>query len=127
MLKSAETLHAEDLMETSPGTLSPDTLQRAALSWERVQRRLRAELGEDVYASWFKCLELAEVAPPVVTLSVPTKFLRNWIQQHFLEKIAAHFRREDTNLSQIVITMRVAGVRPALRTEAPVRSAEAPR
>lgn len=127
MLKSAETLHAEDLMETSSETLSHDTLQRAALSWERVQRRLRAELGEDVYASWFKCLELAEVTPPVVTLSVPTKFLRNWIQQHFLEKIAAHFRREDANLSQIVITMRVAGTRPALRPETPARATEAPR
>ncbi|OYU48517.1 MAG: chromosomal replication initiation protein DnaA [Rhizobiales bacterium PAR1] len=114
-------------METSTEALPHDTLQRAASSWERVQRRLRAELGEDVYASWFKCLELAEVVPPVVTLSVPTKFLRNWIQQHFLEKIAAHFRREDANLSQIVITMRVAGIRPASRPETPARMAEAPR
>jgi chromosomal replication initiator protein len=124
MLKSAETLDAEARMDSQPEQGSPSLMRQAEISWERVQRRLRAELGEDVYASWFKCLELAAVAPPLVTLSVPTKFLRNWIQQHFLEKIAAHFRREDTGLSQIAITLRVAGVRPAARQEMAARGAE---
>ncbi|MCA1953185.1 MAG: hypothetical protein LDL22_09095, partial [Hyphomicrobiales bacterium] len=85
----------------------------AAPVWERVQRRLRAELGEDVYASWFRCLELAGFAPPVVTLSVPTKFLRNWIQQHYLEKILAHFARENEAIARIAVVVRVAGLRPA--------------
>ncbi|WP_280949054.1 DnaA N-terminal domain-containing protein, partial [Methylobacterium sp. CCH5-D2] len=30
-------------------------------AWARVKRRLRAELGEDVYASWFARLELEAV------------------------------------------------------------------
>ncbi|MCA0405813.1 MAG: chromosomal replication initiator protein DnaA [Proteobacteria bacterium] len=91
----------------------------AILVWERVQRRLRAELGEDVYTSWFKCLELAEVRAPLVTLSVPTKFLRNWIQQHFAERIAAHFARENAELSRISIVVRVVGPRPAPRVAEP--------
>ena len=33
----------------------------AADVWARVKRRLRAELGEDVFASWFGRLELETV------------------------------------------------------------------
>ncbi|MGH6795817.1 MAG: chromosomal replication initiator protein DnaA, partial [Methylocella sp.] len=27
-------------------------------AWMRIRRRLRAELGEEVFSSWFGCLEL---------------------------------------------------------------------
>lgn len=112
--------------EGNPGGRgAPVDAQGAVQVWDRVLRRLRAELGEDVYASWFKCLELDEVRPPLVTLSVPTKFLRNWIQQHFAEKIAAHFARENAALSRIAITVRVAGARPAPRV-AEAQAAVAP-
>lgn len=117
MLKSPDTVSAEARIDVgAEGTMAnPAAVE---VSWDRVQRRLRAELGEDVYASWFKCLELAGSELPVVTLSVPTKFLRNWIQQHFLEKIAAHFRRENPAYTRVAIVMRVAGTRPAARGEA---------
>ena len=125
MLKSSEALTEEHRLDTTGGAGQAGTPKAGAVSWERVQRRLRAELGEDVYASWFKCLELAEVVGPVVTLSVPTKFLRNWIQQHFLERIAAHFQRENPDLTKVVIVMRVAGFRAAPKPEP--RVAEGPR
>jgi chromosomal replication initiator protein len=92
-----------------------------AIAWDRIQRRLRAELGEDVYASWFKTLEVADIKDGVVTLSVPTKFLRNWINQHFLERISRHVMREVEGVTQIAITMRATGVRPMPRSE-PVRA-----
>ncbi|PPD16220.1 MAG: chromosomal replication initiator protein DnaA [Methylobacterium sp.] len=80
-----------------------------ALTWDRVQRRLRAELGEDVFASWFKCLELAGGSDDQLQLSVPTKFLKNWIQQHYLERIAAHVAQEMPNIARISIVMRATG------------------
>jgi chromosomal replication initiator protein len=119
MFKPSHHFHAELSGETgvsmSDASSSGTPFSAAMLAWERVQRRLRAELGEDVYTSWFKCLELSEVRPPLVTLSVPTKFLRNWIQQHFAERIRAHFARENTEFSSIAITVRVVGPRAAPR------------
>ncbi len=44
-------------------------------AWMRIRRRLRAELGEEVFSSWFGCLELDALADQDVYLSVPTKFL----------------------------------------------------
>lgn len=124
MLKTPDAAAAETMMDFQVDTALTSSIRTTEVSWERVQRRLRAELGEDVYASWFKCLELAEVSPPVVTLSVPTKFLRNWIQQHFLERIATHFRRENDELTKVVIVMRVAGIRQQLKAEAAPRLAD---
>ena len=115
MFKSPESVHAGLSMPEAGEVNAQDAL---AVIWQRVQRRLRAELGEDVYASWFKCLELVDQDGSVISLSVPTKFLRNWIQQHFLERIAAHFTRELGNPIRISIALRSAGARPAAKLEA---------
>ena len=56
-------------------------------AWQRVCRRLRAEVGEDVFNSWFGRLELDEVHDDVARLSVPTKFLKSWIQSHYTDRI----------------------------------------
>jgi chromosomal replication initiator protein len=88
-----------------------------AIAWSRIQRRLRAELGEDVYASWFKTLEVDDFKDGTVSLSVPTKFLRNWINQHFLERISRHVMREVEDVSRITIILRATGVRPQSRSE----------
>src|SRR5271170_3953297 len=52
-------------------------------AWKRCVSRLRAELGEDVYSSWFGRLELDSVVEGVARLSVPTKFLKSWIDGHY--------------------------------------------
>ena len=48
-------------------------------AWMRIRLRLRAELGEEVFSSWFGCLELDALSDQDIFLSVPTKFLKSWI------------------------------------------------
>ena len=62
---------------------------RTIEAWDRVGRRLRAELGEEVFTSWFGRLELDGIAGGVAHLSVPTKFLKSWIQSHYVERMLA--------------------------------------
>ena len=64
-----------DLGETASARGGADTGE----AWTRIRRRLRAELGEVVFSSWFGCLELDALADQDVYLSVPTKFLKSWI------------------------------------------------
>jgi chromosomal replication initiator protein len=59
--------------------------------WERVRRKLRAELGEDVVASWFGSLELSGIEGGIAQLSVPTRFLKSWIDTHYAERLHKHF------------------------------------
>jgi chromosomal replication initiator protein len=76
--------------------------------WDRVRRRLRAEVGEDVYTSWFARMELDEVGTETARLSVPTRFLRNWIQSHYAERLLALWREEIPNLKKIELLVRSA-------------------
>jgi chromosomal replication initiator protein len=59
-------------------------------SWDRVRRRLRAELGEDVFSSWFARVEICAVVEGVAHLTVPTRFLKSWLEAHYAERLRAH-------------------------------------
>jgi len=55
--------------------------------WSRVKGRLRSSVGEDVYTSWFARMDLEGVQDESVRLSVPTRFLKSWIQAHYAERV----------------------------------------
>jgi chromosomal replication initiator protein len=57
--------------------------------WERLRARLRAELGEDVFSSWFARMELVCVEGDIANVSVPTRFLKSWIETHYVERVRA--------------------------------------
>jgi chromosomal replication initiator protein len=80
-------------------------------SWTRVRDRLRAEVGDDIYSSWFARMELEGSEGDTVRLSVPTRFLKSWIQSHYAERVLACWQAEDSGLSRIELTVRSAVVR----------------
>ncbi|HEV7291162.1 MAG TPA: chromosomal replication initiator protein DnaA [Devosia sp.] len=91
--------------------------------WTRVRARLKASVGEDVFASWFARLELEELVGDVVHLSAPTRFLCSWVQSNYAERILEAFRQDDETVARIHITLRVNGgqvrsLRPATPAEA---------
>lgn len=63
--------------------------QQEAEAWSRVMRRLRVEFGEDVFSSWFARLQYEGRQDERARLSVPTRFLKSWIEAHYLDRIAA--------------------------------------
>lgn len=78
----------------------------AAQAWARAKARLKTELGEDVYSSWFLRLELDRVENETVALSVPTRFLKSWIQSHYADGLRRHCQREFDGCEQVTITIR---------------------
>ncbi len=85
---------------------------RSDEAWSRVSRRLRAELGEEVFSSWFARLELDGVVGGVAQLSVPTKFLKSWIQSHYLDRMLAILSAEIVGVQALAIGVRTSS-RPA--------------
>jgi chromosomal replication initiator protein len=82
--------------------------------WQRVKNRLRSELGEDVFTSWFARMELDGVEKGAVRLSVPTRFLRNWIQSHYSEKVLSNWQAEDSSITRLELSVRSATMRPVV-------------
>ncbi len=85
-----------------------------ASTWARVRLRLKAELGEDIFASWFARLDLVGIADNVAHLSVPTRFLRSWLQGHYIDRIEAVYAEENIHVRRVAITTREAGVRSSV-------------
>src|SRR5882724_9339562 len=86
--------------------------------WSRVKGRLRSSVGEDVYTSWFARMDLEGVQPESVHLSVPTRFLKSWIQAHYAERVLSCWQAEMPEVHRIDLT-----VRTAMRCAAPAKEA----
>ncbi|MBK5961166.1 chromosomal replication initiation protein DnaA [Rhodoplanes elegans] len=81
--------------------------------WTRVKGRLRAEVGEDIFSSWFARMELESVESETVRLSVPTRFLKSWIQSHYAERVLACWQGEEPLVRRIDLSVRSTMMRPA--------------
>jgi chromosomal replication initiator protein len=81
--------------------------------WSRVKERLRAELGEAIYTSWFARMELESQDADTARISVPTRFLKSWIQSHYSEKLLACWQAERPTVRRIDLSVRSAAIRTA--------------
>jgi chromosomal replication initiator protein len=81
--------------------------------WKRVKERLRAEVGEDIYLSWFARMDLERIDERTAHLSVPTRFLKSWIQSHYTERVLACWQAEQPDIQKIEVSVRSAVIRTA--------------
>jgi chromosomal replication initiator protein len=79
--------------------------------WTRVKGRLRAEVGEAVYSSWFARMELESVEADTARISVPTRFLKSWIQSHYVERLLNCWQSERPAVTRIDLSVRSAAIR----------------
>ena len=77
--------------------------------WRRVRARLHAELGEATVNSWFKQIDLIGVDDGRVMLSVPTRFIRNWVVSHYADRLAKLWADEDAGFSRVDVVVHSEG------------------
>ncbi|MGO8799789.1 MAG: chromosomal replication initiator protein DnaA [Roseiarcus sp.] len=75
-------------------------------SWKRCGARLRAELGEAIFSSWFGRLELEGVVNRQARFTVPTRFLKSWIESHYLDRILAALNSEVGEVASLTLAVR---------------------
>jgi chromosomal replication initiator protein len=90
-------------------------------SWSRVKGRLRAEVGDDIYSSWFARMDLEGLDDSTVRLSVPTRFLKSWIQSHYSERVLACWQAEQATVGRIELSVRSGVLRSLAPKPAPVQ------
>ncbi len=114
----ARRLHRQNLLHQKSRQAMTNTEQDR---WSRVKGRLRSSVGEDVYTSWFARMDLESVQPESVHLSVPTRFLKSWIQAHYAERVLTCWQAEMPEVHRIDLT-----VRTAMRCVAPAKEVAVP-
>ena len=55
--------------------------------WNKVQSEMKNKIGLEVYESWLKKITFVEEFNNYLLLSVPTRFIRDWITSRYLDQI----------------------------------------
>ncbi len=64
-----------------------NNLKSESLDWNLIQTEMRNKLGIDIYESWLKKIDFIEEFNNYILLSVPTRFIRDWITSRYLDQI----------------------------------------
>ena len=57
------------------------------LNWQLIQADIKNKLGLAIYESWLKKIDFVEEFNNYILLSVPTRFIRDWITSRYLDQI----------------------------------------
>lgn len=88
-------------------SMNEGTLEgRLSSQWESVCGHLRTEIGEAAYQSWLKPMSVREIAEGLVKLSVPTRFMQDWVVNHYADRLSALWRVENPEVQGVDVIVR---------------------
>ena len=64
-----------------------NNLKPQSIDWKTIQIEMKNKLGLDIYESWLKKISFLEEFNNYILLSVPTRFIRDWITSRYLDQI----------------------------------------
>ena len=71
--------------------------------WKAVSGLLRAEIGEAAYQSWLKPMIVRGVNDGLVRISVPTRFMRDWIVAHYVDRLSELWSKENPDIKGVEV------------------------
>ena len=89
-------------------------------------RGCASEFGDAVYRSWLKPMTLLRVGDDRVEIGVPTQFLRDWVAQHYPDRIRALWNDENRKIVAVEFVV-VSGAAAAASAEIAAPATAAPR
>ncbi|HEY0837300.1 MAG TPA: chromosomal replication initiator protein DnaA [Azospirillum sp.] len=82
--------------------------------WARIRGRLKDEVGEIAYRSWLQPLAVAGMKEGEVRIVVPTRFMRDWVLTHYVDRIRALWSGENPDVQSIDVIVASSSVPLAL-------------
>ncbi len=74
-------------MNKLTNTKNINNFSSKSFEWSQVQNEMKNKLGIEVYESWLKKISFVEEFNNYLLLSVPTRFIRDWITSRYLDQI----------------------------------------
>ena len=86
-------------------------------AWQRVRQQLQTQLGSEVFNSWFGRMKMESVSGGIALHSVPTAFLKSWINAHYRDVVCDLWKKENVSILRADIVVRSAIRRNTARPE----------
>jgi chromosomal replication initiator protein len=68
-------------------TIKNNNLKHQNLNWTDIQSQMKNKLGSEIYESWLKKIDFLDEFNNYILLTVPTRFIRDWITSRYLDQI----------------------------------------
>ncbi len=81
---------------------SKNSLQsESKLDWNLVHTLMREKFGVDIFDSWLRKIKLVDEYNDYILLSVPTRFIRDWITSRYVDQIIAIIKQQKKEIIRI--------------------------
>ena len=77
--------------------------QQFQSEWHRDCSRLKTEIGETAFDNWLKPVKPFELKGNEVRLSVPSRFMRDWIVANYLDRLKDLWVAENNKVQSIEV------------------------
>jgi chromosomal replication initiator protein len=86
--------------------------------WARIQGQLQSEVGELEYRTWLRQMSLGGLDGDEITVRLPTRFLRDWVRNHYGDRLNALWHAENRGIRRV--DLRVGGSPPEIAPQRPL-------
>ena len=78
-----------------------ENLKSENLNWSAIQIQMKNKLGLEIYESWLKKINFLDEFNNYILLTVPTRFIRDWITSRYLDQILQIVRNYKKDIIRI--------------------------
>ncbi|MEZ5691303.1 MAG: chromosomal replication initiator protein DnaA [Rickettsiales bacterium] len=66
-----------------------------SMAWQRVVAKLATNYSDAIFRSWLKPLSFSGISDNTIRISVPTRFMREWINRNYIDNINSLWHEEE--------------------------------
>jgi len=88
-------------MSNNNTTQNLKEISSVVFDWALIQKNMKNKLGNDIYESWLRKISFVEEMNNYILLSVPTRFIRDWITSRYLDQILQIVKKYKKDLNRI--------------------------
>ena len=71
------------------------------IDWQKVQSLMKVKFGDGIFESWLRKINLVDEFNNYILISVPTRFIRDWITSRYLDQILQVLKEYNKNITRI--------------------------
>lgn len=98
-------------------------VSRCQSQWQSLESTLKKEFGDTAWRTWFRQVEPRQVENGILTLAVPTRFVRDWIKTHYADRIRSVWTQHLGSLNAVDIEVDATCVAKSVPVEEQVTPA----
>jgi len=86
-------------------TAQPEIVESPSIAaqWTKIRGRLQAEVGEVEYRTWLRQMTLVGLDGDEITVTLPTRFLRDWVSTRYGDRLRALWQAENPDVRRVDI------------------------